>query len=236
MIEAIFTKLTYALEGIPHIAVIASFLWGVLSILLSPCHLASIPLIVGFVGAQGDKVSIKKAFLLSLLFATGILFTIAIIGLITGIAGMLAGDIGIWGNLLVAVVFILVGLYLFDIINFNFLNFGQPQYEKKGYLAAFVIGLIFGIALGPCTFAYMAPMLAVAFKVASTNIIYSMTLILFYGIGHCSVIVFAGTSTEVVEKYLKWSDKSKGVSALKKICGLLLIIAAIYLIYTAFVK
>lgn len=236
MIETIFTKLTYALEEAPHIAVIASFLWGILSILLSPCHLASIPLIVGFVGSQGDKITIKKAFLLSLLFATGILLTIAIIGLITGIAGMLVGDIGIWGNLLVAVVFVLVGLYLFDIINFNFFNFGQPQYEKKGFIAAFVLGLIFGIALGPCTFAYMAPMLAVAFKVASTNIIYSMILILFFGIGHCSVIVFAGTSTEVVEKYLKWSDKSKGVSVLKKICGLLLIIAAVYLIYSAFVK
>lgn len=236
MIETIFTKLTYALQGAPYISVSASFLWGVLSILLSPCHLASIPLIVGFVGAQGYKVTIKKAFLLSLLFATGILLTIAIIGLITGIAGMLVGDIGIWGNLLVAVVFVLVGLYLFDIINFNFLNFGQPQYEKKGFIAAFVLGLIFGIALGPCTFAYMAPMLAVAFKVASTNIIYSMILILFFGIGHCSVIVFAGTSTEVVEKYLKWSDKSKGVSVLKKICGLLLIIAAVYLIYSAFVK
>ncbi len=236
MIETIFTKLTYALESQAYIAITASFLWGVLSIILSPCHLASIPLIVGFVGAQGDKVTIKKAFLLSLLFAVGILSTIAVIGLITGIAGMIAGDIGIWGNLIVAIVFIFVGLYLFEIVNFNFLNFGQPQYEKKGYIAAFVLGLIFGIALGPCTFAYMAPMLAVAFKVASKNLLYSMTLILFFGIGHCSVIVFAGTFTEIVEKYLKWSDKSKGVHVLKKICGILLFIAAGYLIFTSFIK
>ena len=170
------------------------------------------------------------------MFAIGILVTIAVIGLITGIAGMIAGDIGIWGNLLVAVVFILVGLYLFDLVNFSFLNFGQPQYEKKGYIAAFIIGLIFGIALGPCTFAYMAPMLAVAFKVAAKNILYSMTLILFFGIGHCSVIVFAGTFTEIVEKYLKWSDKSKGVYILKKICGILLFFAAGYLVFTAFAR
>lgn len=236
MIETIFTKLTYALEAQIYIAITASFLWGVLSILLSPCHLASIPLIVGFVGAQGDKVTFKKAFLLSLLFAIGILLIIAVIGFITGIAGMIAGDIGIWGNLLVSIVFILVGLYLFDVINFNFLNFGQPQYEKTGYIAAFILGLIFGIGLGPCTFAYMAPMLAVAFKVAAKNILYSMTLIIFFGLGHCSVIVFAGTFTEVVEKYLKWSDKSKGVYILKKICGILLFIAAGYLIFTGFVR
>lgn len=236
MLETVFTKLTYALSENAYIAVFASFLWGVLSILLSPCHLASIPLIIGFVGAQGDKIGIKKAFFLSFLFSTGILFTIAVIGIITGMAGMIIGDAGIWGNLLVAAVFIAVGLYLFDIINLNFLNFGLPQYEKKGYLAAFILGLIFGAALGPCTFAYMAPMLAVAFKVASKNIFYSMALILFFGIGHCSVIVFAGTFTEVVEKYLKWSDKSKGVYVLKKICGLLLFIAAFYLIFSSFVK
>lgn len=234
MIENIFTQLTFALEGNPYLAITASFLWGILSILLSPCHLASIPLIVGFIGSQGDKITIKKAFLISLLFATGILFTIAIIGTITGIAGKIAGDTGICGNLFVAGVFILVGLYLFDIINFNFLNFGQQQYEKKGYIAAFVLGLIFGIALGPCTFAYMAPMLAVVFKFASKNILYSILLVLFFGMGHCLVIVFAGTFTEIIEKYLKWSNESKGVSFLKKICGVLIIFAAVYLIIISF--
>ncbi len=236
MIETIFTKLTIALEGNFYLALSASFLWGILSILLSPCHLTSIPLIVGFVGAQGDKLTIKKAFLLSLLFSAGILLIIAVIGIITGVAGMVAGYTGIWGNLLVAAVFILVGLYLFDFINFNFINFGQPQYEKKGYIAAFVLGLIFGFALGPCTFAYMAPMLAVAFKLAAKNILYSFTLILFFAIGHCSVIVFAGTFTEIIEKYLKWTDKSKGLYILKKICGILLFIAAVYLVFTAFAK
>jgi cytochrome c biogenesis protein CcdA len=39
--------------------------------------------------------------------------------------------------------------------------------KRKGLLASFVLGLIFGVALGPCTFAYMAPMLAVTFKVAA---------------------------------------------------------------------
>ncbi|MCX8092633.1 MAG: cytochrome c biogenesis protein CcdA [Candidatus Goldbacteria bacterium] len=236
MMEIIFTKLTNALKLQFYIAIIASFLWGFLSVILSPCHLASIPLIVGFVGSQGDKASIKKAFLLSLLFSIGILITIAIIGIITGIAGMIAGDIGIWGNLLVGIIFILVGLYFFNVIDFNFLNFSQPQYERKGYFAAFVLGLIFGGGLSPCTFAYMAPMLAVAFKFASENILYSITLILFFGMGHCFVIIFAGIFTEIVEKYLKWSDTSQGVFILKKICGTLLFIAAGYMFFTGIVR
>lgn len=237
MIETIFTNLTLALEKTPAIALSASLLWGILSILLSPCHLSSIPLIVGFVGSQGDKITLKKAFLISLLFSLGILITIAVIGIVTGLAGRIAGNTGIWGSIFVAVVFVIVGLYLLDVIKLSFLNnISQPNYEKKGYVAAFILGLVFGVALGPCTFAYMAPMLAVAFQAASKNMIYSVSLVTLYAVGHCSVIILAGTFTEVVEKYLHWGEKSKAVVVLKKICGVLVIIGAIYLVYGIFPK
>jgi len=65
--------------------------------------------------------------------------------------------------------------------------------KRKGLLAALILGLVFGVALGPCTFAYMAPMLGVTFKLAATNPFYGAALLLAYGIGHCSVIVAAGT-------------------------------------------
>jgi cytochrome c-type biogenesis protein len=231
MIEHVFTALTLALEKTPAIAVSASFIWGILSIILSPCHLAGIPLIIGFVGTQGDKITVKKAFLISLLFSMGIMITIAVIGVITGLAGKMLGNTGPWGNVFVAAVFLIAGLYLLDIIKLDFLNnISQPKFEKRGYAAAFILGLVFGVALGPCTFAYMAPMLAVAFNSASTNMLYSVILVSAYAAGHCSVIVLAGTFTEAVEKYLHWSDKSKAVIILKKICGVLVIIAAIYMV------
>ena len=231
MIEALFTSLTKAMDAAPYIAVSASFVWGILSILLSPCHLASIPLIVGFVGSQGDKITVKKAFLISLLFSLGILITIAVIGVITGLAGKMLGNTGIWGSVFVAGVFVVIGLYLLDIIPLPFLNnMSQPKFEKRGYWAAFILGLVFGVALGPCTFAYMAPMLAVAFNEASKNLFYSVSLVTAYAVGHCGVIVLAGTFTESVEKYLHWSDKSKAVLMLKKVCGVLVLIAAAYLL------
>jgi len=93
--------------------------------------------------------------------------------------------------------------------------------------------LVFGIALGPCTFAYMAPMLAVTFRVASTNLIFGIVLLLFYGLGHCSVIVFAGTFTEVVQRYMNWNEKSRGAVILKRLCGILVLIAGLYLIFIA---
>ena len=232
MIETIFIKLSHAVDGAPAIALFASFLWGILSIILSPCHLASIPLIVGFVDEQG-RISTKRAFSISLLFGLGILLTIAAIGAVTAALGRMMGDIGRWGNYFVAVIFFLVGLHLIGLIPMPWAGANASGYKRKGLLAAFVLGLIFGIALGPCTFAYMAPMLAVAFRTASTNPLYGAGLLLAYGIGHCSVLVLAGTFTEVIQRYLNWSEKSKGTAIVKIVCGILVILGGVYMIFTA---
>ncbi len=230
--EQLFEKLTHAVEGTAAIAITASFIWGVLSILLSPCHLASIPLIVGFIDEQG-RISTKRAFWISTLFAVGILITIAIIGAITAAAGRMMGSVGRYGNYFVAAIFFLVGLHLLDVIPMPFSGPAKVGMKQKGLFAAIILGLVFGIALGPCTFAYMAPMLAVTFRLASTNISYGVLLLLVYGIGHCSVIIFAGTFTEVVEHYMSWNEKSKGAVILKKICGILVLAGGLYMIYTA---
>ena len=232
MIQELFTTLTHAIEGTFAIAFLAAFVWGVLSILLSPCHLASIPLIVGFINGQG-RISTKRAFGISALFAVGILITIGVIGFVTAAAGRMMGDVGRYGNYFVALIFFVVGLHLLGVIPMPWSGPGQVSMNRKGMLAALMLGLVFGIALGPCTFAYMAPMLGVTFRLASSNLAYGVLLLLVYGIGHCSVIVFAGTFTEVVQHYMNWNERSKGAVILKKICGVLVLLGGVYLIYTA---
>lgn len=232
MILDLFTWLSSTLTSSPGIALGGSFIWGVLSILLSPCHLASIPLIVGFIDEQG-RISTKRAFFLSVLFSIGILLTIALIGIITGLMGRMMGDVGPYGNYFVAIVFFLVGLHLLDVIPLPFIGkAGQPAFKKKGLIAAFILGLVFGVALGPCTFAYMAPMLGAAFSVAATNIFFAISLVLAYALGHILIIILAGTFTEVVQNYLNWNERSKGAEIVKKICGVLVLFGGIYLLYT----
>ena len=231
MIAGLLQWLATAVSSMSGIAVLAAFIWGILSILLSPCHLASIPLIIGFIQGQGG-ITTRRAFFTSLSFSLGILLSIGAIGLITGLLGRIMGDIGPWGNYFVAAVLIYVGLTLLDIVPFpSFGAGGQPAYKKKGLIAAFVLGALFGIAMGPCTFAYMAPILAVVFNYSAANLVFGMVLITAYAIGHCSVIVAAGTSTEMVQKYLNWNERSKGTVIVKKICGALVLLGGIYLIY-----
>jgi cytochrome c-type biogenesis protein len=230
MIDSLFNFLSSALTGNPYNAVFASFGWGIVSVLLSPCHLSSIPLVIGFINSQGE-ISLKKTFIISLVFGIGILITIALIGLITAIAGRLMGDVGVIGNYIVAIVFFLIGLYLMDVIKLPWEGAGVKTTKQKGVLAALIIGLMFGIGLGPCTFAYMAPVLGVVFQVAKTNIIYSVILLLAFGIGHILVIVMAGTLTKKVQQYLNWTEKSKATTYIKRICGVLVILGGFYMIY-----
>ena len=230
--EKMFTTLTHAVQGTVWVAVTAAFVWGVLSVLLSPCHLASIPLIVGFIGRQG-KTSTRYAFITSTLFAAGILITIGIIGIITAALGRMIGDVGRYGNYFVALIFFIVGLHLLDVIPMPFSGPGQVKTKRKGALAAFILGLVFGVAIGPCTFAFMAPMLAVTFKAASTHLAYGIVLLVLYGVGHCSVIVVAGTCTELVQRYMNWNEKSRGAIILRKICGVLVLMGGLYLIFIA---
>ena len=232
MIQQLFTTLTHAVEGSPAIALASAFVWGILSIVLSPCHLASIPLIVGFIDEQG-RISTKRAFIISTLFAVGILITIGAIGAVTAAVGRMLGDVGKYGNYFVALVFFVVGLHLLGVIPMPWSAPGRVGMKRRGLLAAFILGLVFGIALGPCTFAYMAPMLGVTFKVASKNLLYGVSLLIVYGLGHCSVIVLAGTCTELVQRYMNWNEKSRATIIIKGICGILVILGGLYLIYIA---
>jgi cytochrome c-type biogenesis protein len=236
MLVDLFTALTAALTQSPGIAVGAALLWGILSVILSPCHIACIPLIVGFIDGQGN-ISTGRAFVLSLLFGLGILITIGLIGLITALAGRMMGDIGGYGNYAVAVVFFAIGLNLLGLLPLPFMEGGaNPNYQRKGLLAAFILGLIFGVALGPCTFAYMATMLGVVFSMAATNLTLSISLLAAFAVGHCAVLVCAGTFTEVVEHYLHWSEKSKGAVILKKACGVLVMLGGVYLIALGWIQ
>ncbi len=230
MIESIFNTLYDLLYGNFWLATFSAFVWGLLSIILSPCNLSSIPLVIGFLSSQG-KISFRRTFNLSLVFAGGILITIAIIGAITLAMGRLMGDVGTIGNYIVAIVFFVVGLYMLDIIKLPWDGANVSGTKFTGLTAALVLGLIFGIGLGPCTFAFMAPILGVVFQVSSNDIILAASLLISFALGHIFVIVLAGTLSQQVQKYLNWTESSKTSLYVKKICGVLVILGGIYLIY-----
>jgi cytochrome c-type biogenesis protein len=227
----LFETLTRAVEGSPGLALAGSAAWGVASVLLSPCHLVSIPLIVGYIAGTGATTP-RRGFATASLFALGVLGSIAAIGAGTAWLGRMAGDVGAWGNYAVGGVFLLMGLVLLDVIPLPIPAAGSVSPRVRA-LGAVALGLVYGIALGPCTFAYMAPVLAVSFRVGATSPLFATALVGAYGIGHASVIAVAGTFTGLAGRYLSWSGTSSAVVVLKRTCGVMIILGGLYFFWTA---
>ena len=230
--DTLFTTLSHAVEGAPAIAVAAAFAWGLASLLLSPCHLASVPLIVGFIQGQG-RMPIRRAFALASVFAAGIFITIGSVGFITAAAGRMLGNVGPYGNYVVSIVFFLVGLSLLDVLPLSWAVPDASAWRARGLPAALALGLIFGLALGPCTFAYMAPMLGVVFAAGRASVAYGLLLIGAFGLGHCAVIVAAGTTTEWVSRYLRWHEHARAGARLRHACGVLVLCGGLWFVYSA---
>ncbi len=230
MIESIFIYIDGVLTQSWYLALSGAFLWGILSVMLSPCHLGSIPLVVAWVNGQG-KMSFAKAFQISLTFSIGLLSAIIAIGAITGVTGRILGDIGFAGYIAVSAVFILIGLHFLGLLPLpDFIRFTQPSLTRRGLFSGFLLGFISGLALGPCTFAFMAPVLAVVFNSSSVNFAYSLLLIIMYALGHCLVFVIFGTFSEFVQRFLNWNDKSHGTVIVRKIIGVILILSGLYVL------
>jgi cytochrome c-type biogenesis protein len=93
-----------------------------------------------------------------------------------------------------------------------------------------LLGLAFGLALGPCSFAFLAPVIGIAFQAAAAGAALPAGLFAAYAAGHGLVIVLAGSTMQLVRRSLRWNGNSKGAVILKRICGLLVIVIAVYLL------
>ncbi len=233
MLDELLGTLSTAMTNSFAIALAASFAWGVLSILASPCHLASIPLVIGYIVKQHPGTA-GRTIGLSTTFAVGILMSIALLGAITAALGRMMGDIGLWGNIIVATVFFFVGLYLMDVIRLSWNPMGGQPLQGHPWPGALALGLVFGLGLGPCTFAFLAPVLGLAFSLSGTDIVSAVLLIAAFGLGHCSVIAGAGSLTHAVQKYLRWTEQSKAAVYLRRVAGALVMLGGAYLLSITF--
>ena len=232
MLNELFQSLNQAMTASPVTALTAAFVWGVCSVILSPCHLASIPLLIAYVNDQDVKTS-RHAAGLSTLFALGILFTMALIGILTAMAGRMTGDTGTAGGFVMSAVFILGGLHLMDVIAIPWFGTEKEKVKSRGAWGALLLGLLFGIASGPCTFAFLAPVLAVVFRSATDNSMFGFLMLTMYGLGHCAVLIIAGTSVERAKRFADWNRETKTARRVKFSMGLLLILAGLYFLYKA---
>ncbi len=231
--DQLFTRLGGALEGSALLALAAALGWGIFSVLLSPCHLATIPLIVGFIGSGGAGGKRDRASVISGLFALGMFLALAIVGALVAVLGQALQAWRRPGAYATAIVLLAAGLHLLGIIPLPLSGLRLRSGARKGRLAALSAGLFLGIGLSPCTFAFLAPVLGAALGASTARAVYGFALLIAFALGHCAVIAVAGASTGLAQRYLDWNERSRGVTVLKAVCGVLLLFGASSLIYSA---
>ncbi|MBU1567564.1 MAG: cytochrome C biosynthesis protein [Proteobacteria bacterium] len=208
------------------------FFWGVVSVLFSPCHLASIPLIIGYVGGQNHLVEGRKAILYAVVFTAGLFITIAAIGLICSLLGRMLGDVGPYWTIAIGLLLIWVALDMLGVAQCSLQGGLMTKLTLKGLSGAFVLGLAYGVMSGSCTFGFIAPILAIIS--VQEKMLTGGVFILLFAVGHCIPIVIAGSSTAMVKTLLANSSWQQGGRFFKRLAGMMIALLGVYFILQPF--
>jgi cytochrome c-type biogenesis protein len=214
------------------LAAVGCFLWGVVSVLFSPCHLASIPLIVGYVAGQDRLVEGRQAALYASLFTTGLFLTIAAIGVICALLGRMLGDVGPYWTIVVGLILLWVAMDMLGVAKCSMGGSLMGRFKLRGMGGALVLGLAYGILSGSCTFGFIAPILAVI--TVQEKIMTGVLLIILFGLGHCIPIVIAGSSTAMVRRLMANASWQRGGTAFRRLAGVLIGLMGLYFMLRPF--
>lgn len=224
------------LEGYIHsspiLAFIAVFLGGVF-VSFTPCVYPLIPITVGVIGSASAGSRIR-GFVLSVAYVLGIASIYAALGAFASLTGRLFGEIGSspWSYLVVGNICIFLSLMLFGVFPFRLPGFmtgiSTKGPKSRGIFAVYILGIISGLIIGPCTAAPLGVVLA--FVATKQNVIYGIFLLFTFAIGMGILLIAVGTFAGLLTALPKpgpWMDRvRKGFAWLLLIIGELLLIKA----------
>lgn len=210
----------------PFIALLAGILTSV-----TPCGISSVPLVIGYVGGTGGNDT-KRALALSIVFALGMSVTFTVLGTIASLLGKIMGTSSPWWYIALGVLMMLMALQIFEIYNFIPSTYLISKSTKRGYIGAFIAGILGGLFSSPCATPVLVVLLAIVAR--SGNIAWGILLLLIYSIGHSILVIIAGTSVAFV-KNLTSNQKYGALSnILKYIMGTAILLIGFYMFYLGF--
>jgi len=233
MLDTFFLTINHWMTGAPVFAALGCFLWGMVSVLFSPCHLASIPLMVAYVAGQKEVLAPRQAGIYSFLFVGGLFLSIASVGFICAILGRMLGDVGPYWQIVVGLILLWVALGMFGVqacsVSGNSLI---QRLNVRGRSGSFLLGLAYGVLSGSCTFGFIAPILAII--TIQQQIIMGFTLIVLFAVGHSLPILAAGMSTALVGRVIENRTWLGAGTWFRKGAGVLIAVLGVYFIGNPF--
>jgi len=227
--ESLAQSLRQILGGLTPLAFVLSFLGGVVTS-IGPCNLSMVPVIVAYVSGQ-ERVTRARGFWLSLFFTLGSSATFVLLGVIAATLGGIFGPESKILRWLVAAVCFVIGLRLLGALklNLDFLTRLQPKGIKRaGFLGAFLLGLVIGLAGSQCATPVLAVILSIALE--KGDLAYAAGLLFSYALGRGVPIVLAGTFTGLVEAL---PGMQRLTTWIERAAGAVLIAMGLYFIWIA---
>ncbi|HBL52843.1 MAG TPA: cytochrome C biogenesis protein [Syntrophaceae bacterium] len=232
MIENLINNLSLYIQGSAILAFAAAYLGG-LVISFTPCTYPLIPVTVGFIGAQGAGSKLR-GFLLSLFYVLGLAVTYAALGAAAALSGRLFGQMQTTPLIyfIMANVCLLMGLAMLDVFKISIpVPQRLMQYSgggKKGFVSSFLLGVVSGFVIGPCT----APVLGVllGFVALKTNVFMGIALLFVFAFGMGTLLILVGTFAGFIAALPR---SGTWMTIITRVFGVILIGAAEYFLYTA---
>lgn len=210
----------------PLLAPLIALFSGILTSFL-PCNLSTIPLIIGYV--KENKFDKKESFFISLIYAVGMIISFMMIGFLATFISNFLSIFGKYIYLLLAFILILMLLNNWHIINIIKQNNILKVNTKKGYLGAFIMGLLSGLVLSPCSTPALLTILSIS--TIKGQLLYSIILMFMYGLGNSVLVILLGTYASKINEL----KKSKKYATINKVVeytlNTIMIITIIYLLY-----
>lgn len=229
MIDGWVNQIVMVIGQMPWLGPLLALIAGVLAA-FTPCCLSSIPLIVGYISGLGEKTT-KRAFLYSLTFAGGTACTFVALGLIaTSVGHLLGTDSAIW-HIILGLLMFLMALQIWDVINIIPETDVLEKNSRRGFVGAFLTGILAGIFASPCSTPILVALLAII--AGDGRFFWGILLMLCYAAGHSVLVLIAGTSVGFVQ-HLKGSAHYERFSFWsEKILGALIFAVGIYMLWLA---
>ena len=213
-------------QGI-HWVLLLAFIGGLL-VSLTPCVYPMIPITLSIIGGRNENVSFYKGLGLSATYVAGLSLTYALLGLAAATFGaQIRGFIqGPMFQGLVAVIFFLLALSMFDLIMLQApaaLRNRLGGIKKTGIFGIFVMGMVSGLMASPCVAAPLAGILAFIAATGSQALGFFMLLLFAWGMSVPLLLIgaFSG-SLNAMPRAGEWMNR------VKEFYGFLLLAAALY--------
>ena len=226
--DGILLSITGWLLAGPGVALPGAFLWGMVSVLLSPCHLASIPLLIAYVAGQKMIPAPRQAARYAVLFAGGLFLTIMMIGLVCAAAGRMLGDVGPWWQVAVGVLLLWVAWTLFRPAQCSATGHVLSRFQIQGATGALILGLAYGFLSGVCTFGFIAPILGLI--TLQKEIVTGIAMLGLFGLGHCLPLILCGIFSARTMELLHSHAGQRMAAIIRKLASVVIACLGVYFI------